>query len=150
MGRLYDLATMVLIDRSPRRVISGMQLGWDLAIAEAACSLDIPYIAAIPFEAHVLHWSQDDIRHYSRLVDQASEVVFVTPGDWTVVPRVAYQRRNEWIVNNCDRLIALWDGTASGTKNCIDYAIKIGRPWENVWNLWRPSRAQQRNDEMLS
>ena len=34
------------------------------------------------------------------------------------------QKRNEFMVDNCDILIALWNGTSGGTKNCINYAKK--------------------------
>lgn len=149
-GRLFDLAFMILNNTQPRRIISGMAKGWDMAVAEAAHSLDIPFIAAVPFEGQIIGWSMADITHYSKLLDAAAEVVMVTPGDWTVVAKIAYQRRNEWIVDNCDRLIALWDGTPSGTKNCIDYAVKVGRPWENVWSLWKVQTTSQRIEDMLS
>jgi uncharacterized phage-like protein YoqJ len=33
-------------------------------------------------------------------------------------------KRNEWMVDNCDLLIAVWDGTSGGTANCIKYAVK--------------------------
>lgn len=32
------------------------------------------------------------------------------------------QKRNEWMVDNCDILIAVWDKSPGGTKNCVDYA----------------------------
>lgn len=34
--------------------------------------------------------------------------------------------RNIKIVDNCDFLIAFWDGKSRGTKFTIDYAIRIG------------------------
>lgn len=38
----------------------------------------------------------------------------------------AYQRRNEWMVNHSDRVIAVYSGEAGGTRNTIDYAKKQG------------------------
>ena len=35
------------------------------------------------------------------------------------------QERNEWMVNNCDVLIAVWDGTSGGTANCVKYAESL-------------------------
>ena len=32
--------------------------------------------------------------------------------------------RNKQIVDNCDTLIAFWDGESNGTKHAIDYATK--------------------------
>lgn len=37
------------------------------------------------------------------------------------------QKRNEYIVDHSDKVIAVWDGSKSGTKNCIDYAKKVGK-----------------------
>lgn len=36
--------------------------------------------------------------------------------------------RNKLIVENCDCLIAFWDGVSRGTKYTIDYATKMGKP----------------------
>ena len=35
-----------------------------------------------------------------------------------------YQRRNEWMVDHSSRVIAVFNGEPSGTKNTIDYAEK--------------------------
>jgi uncharacterized phage-like protein YoqJ len=32
------------------------------------------------------------------------------------------QLRNEFMVNNSDIVIAVWDGTNGGTANCVKYA----------------------------
>ena len=34
------------------------------------------------------------------------------------------QKRNEYMVDRCDKLTALWDGSSGGTGNCVKYAIK--------------------------
>ena len=36
--------------------------------------------------------------------------------------------RNKLIVENCDCLIAFWDGVSRGTKYTIDYARECGKP----------------------
>ena len=38
----------------------------------------------------------------------------------------AYQRRNEWMVDHSSRVIAVFSGEPSGTKNTIDYAKALG------------------------
>lgn len=38
------------------------------------------------------------------------------------------QKRNEWMVDRIDELLAIYNGTPGGTKNCIDYAKKLGKP----------------------
>ena len=42
--------------------------------------------------------------------------------------RACFQIRNEWMVNHSDRVIAVFNGEKSGTKNTIDYAVKVGVP----------------------
>jgi uncharacterized phage-like protein YoqJ len=32
------------------------------------------------------------------------------------------QKRNEWMVDNCNMLITVWDGASGGTANCVRYA----------------------------
>ena len=34
------------------------------------------------------------------------------------------QKRNEWMVDNSGAVIAVWDGTPSGTANTVKYARK--------------------------
>ena len=37
------------------------------------------------------------------------------------------QKRNEYMVDLADVVIAVWDGSNSGTGNCIKYAQKCGK-----------------------
>ncbi len=37
-----------------------------------------------------------------------------------------YQRRNEWMVDHSAKVIAIYNGTAGGTKKTIDYAERLG------------------------
>lgn len=36
--------------------------------------------------------------------------------------------RNKQIVQNCDKVLAIWDGESAGTKHTIDYARSLGIP----------------------
>ena len=47
--------------------------------------------------------------------------------------RKAPLMRNIKIAENCDSVIAFWDGTSTGTKFTIDYAKKLRKPFKNVW-----------------
>ena len=37
------------------------------------------------------------------------------------------QKRNEYMVDKCDILLAVWDGSAGGTNNCVKYARKLDK-----------------------
>lgn len=107
----------------PEMVICGMANGFDLWGGHEAVKMGIPVLAAVPWETHAPRTSDKEL--YQTIMDYA-QVVYVTdfkeyPGPWV------YQKRNEYMVDECDRVIAAWDGSASGTGNCIEYA-KSRRP----------------------
>ena len=51
----------------------------------------------------------------------------VYPAEWSIYGRAAGPVRNRRMVENCDLVIAFWDGSSKGTRSLIDYAIKQGR-----------------------
>lgn len=54
-------------------------------------------------------------------------VVEIFP-DWDRHGKSAGLIRNGQIVDQCDELVAFWDGTSRGTKNSIDRARHAGKP----------------------
>lgn len=121
----------VLEDLDASAVISGFATGFDQLLAIAAIEyLMIPCIAAIPFEGQDEKWNKSARWFYRKLLDKCEAVTVVSPGgyaDWK------YHRRDEWLVDNCEHLIACWDGSPSGTAYTRDYAVSIGRPVTNIW-----------------
>lgn len=115
-------------------IISGMALGWDQAVAEAAVEMKIPFIAAVPFIGQEQRWRYRDIVRYQRLLKQAQEVVVVNNKGSTIGAK--FQARNEWMVNKATYILALWDGSAGGTANCVRYAMSVEKKIDNVWELW--------------
>lgn len=114
------------------RVLSGMALGWDQALCQACITLDIPYTACVPFEDFDCRWPQKLRVYYNHLLDKANAVVVVSQ-----VPALySFQKRNEYMVDNCDAVLALWDGSEGGTKDCIDYCNKVGRIYHNLWTKY--------------
>lgn len=122
---------------NPKTVISGMALGWDMAIAAAAVNLDIPLIAAVPFDGQELRWPSDKKRIYKWLLSKAKSIHIVSRGGYAPYKM---QRRNRWMVDQCDMVLALWNGTQGGTYNCIQYAHERRKPVENVWIRWTQYR----------
>lgn len=108
----------------PAKTISGMALGVDQWAAYISYKLKIPFIAAIPFEKQESKWPQSSQDTYFKLVKLASEQVIVSPGGYSVEKM---QIRNKWMVDHCDKLIAIWDGTAGGTGNCVEYAKSVNK-----------------------
>lgn len=48
--------------------------------------------------------------------------------NYALYKRGAPIKRNEEMVDMCDKVLAFWDGISNGTKHTIDYAKKIGKP----------------------
>jgi uncharacterized phage-like protein YoqJ len=111
-----------LRELKPEKVISGMALGVDQWAAYIAHKLNIPFVAAIPFEKQESKWPAKSQEIYHQLVKLASEVVIVSPGGYSADKM---QIRNKWMVDHCDKLIAIWDGSSGGTGNCVQYAESV-------------------------
>lgn len=132
--RLQQVAERVLEEARPRSIITGMALGWDQAVAVAAGRCGIPYIAAVPFKGQHEQWPFFAREEYERLLRYAYRVVYVSEPGYAVWKM---QRRNEWMVDQCEAVLALWDGSGGGTANCIQYAAKVQRPMVNVWDQYQ-------------
>ena len=46
--------------------------------------------------------------------------------------RGAPLKRNDRMVELCDKALVFWDGVSRGTKHTIDYAQKLGKPVEVI------------------
>jgi len=137
--RLVDLSFQILKRKNPTHVISGMSLGFDMAIAQAAIYADVPFIAAIPFEGQESLWPKKTQEYYHALINKASEVEFISePG----YEKIKMQKRNEWMVNHSDLLVSLWDGSEGGTRNCISYAESKEIPIINYWDVWEKHKEE--------
>ena len=119
--------------RVPNLVISGMALGWDQAVAKACVNLGCPFIAAIPFKGQEKVWPDKAILLYKELLNKAYQIEVICDGNYA---SYKMQNRNTWMVDHCSYLLALWNGSEGGTKNCIAYANSKNVTVHNVWDHW--------------
>ena len=126
---LKDLAVDHLRSLEPSEVISGMALGWDTAVAEAAVVLGIPLIAACPFRGQEKLWSGKQQARYRDLLTKAKKVVYVCKHSLNI----AFDERNEWMVDRAGVVLSLHDGSPGGTNNCVEYARRWGVPILDTW-----------------
>jgi len=130
-NKLIQIASDWLREQKPTKVISGMALGWDMALASAAISNEIPLVAAVPFKGQEGKWPQGSQKEFNRLLENATSVVYVSDGGYAAWKM---QVRNEWMVDNADVILALYNGdTSGGTYNCIRYAEKKEKQVVNLW-----------------
>jgi uncharacterized phage-like protein YoqJ len=109
--------------------ITGMARGVDLWAAEIVLDLrkrnkEIRLICAIPHDGFEARWSPSWQELYRYVLAEADLTRIISKGYHTGV----YQVRNEWMVNHSTRVIAVFNGQPSGTKNTIDYAYRQGVP----------------------
>ena len=52
--------------------------------------------------------------------------------DYKTFGRSAPLKRNEEMVDMCDRVLVFWDGVSKGTKYTINFAKKVGKPIEII------------------
>lgn len=118
----------------PDKVITGMALGWDQYIAQACYDLGIPFIAAIPSSNQESKWPSFSQELYFKLLDRAEEIINVSKSNYYDPWFMGL--RNEWIVDNSDKILALWNGSNGGTENCVRYANIKNKEVINLWSIW--------------
>lgn len=131
--RVLDVAETAILSLSPSVVISGMALGWDTALAEAAYLLGVPYKAYVPFEGQESKWPTDSRILYRNLLKHARDIVYCSPPGYSAYKM---QVRNARMVDDSDVVAALWDGSPGGTSNCIEYATAAGVKVVNYWDIF--------------
>jgi len=130
---LIALADGWLRANTPDKVISGMALGWDTALAIASIRLGIKTHAYVPCEGQDSKWPAEHRVRYKKILGKcASRLIVSLKGyaPWVMT------RRNEVMVDDADLVLALWDGSSGGTGHCVGYARKVGVPVVNLWETW--------------
>lgn len=112
-----------------RVFITGMARGVDIWAAEIVLRLreegqPIRLICAIPYPGFDRRWTADWQRRYNDVLRVTNLVRFISPG----YSPSCFQTRNEWMVDHSARVIAVFNGEPSGTKNTIDYATSRNTP----------------------
>jgi len=102
------------------KAISGMAQGVDQIFAQAAIEKNIPLICCYPYRKNFFHQEEQ------RILSKAKDIKFISE---TYTGKRVYWFRDKYMVDNCDLLLAVWDGIeVGGTWLTINYAQKIGKP----------------------
>mgnify|MGYP002626003486 FL=1 len=107
--------------------ISGCAMGVDIwagqiVLQKKAQNPALHLIAATPWPGFSNRWSIDWQVQYSELLKNADLIVPVS----NHYSKDVFQKRNEWMVDHSNRVIAYFNGAPGGTKNTIDYASNKG------------------------
>lgn len=114
----------------PVECISGMALGVDTAFANAALKLKtqftgVKFIAAIPCIEQDKLWREQDKIRYNNLLSLADETVYASKEPYS---KGCMNARNQYMIDRCDVLIAVWNGDLTGgTADAVKKAKKAGK-----------------------
>lgn len=110
-----------------RYFICGMARGADFYFCEAVLALrerhpEVRLEAAIPCEEQAARWNDGERERYFSLVEQCDVETMVQPH----YDRGCMLRRDRYMVDHAERIIAVYDGTLGGTMYTVTYALKRG------------------------
>ena len=111
------------IDNGCTTFITGMAMGVDIWAAEIVLekkrdNSGLHLICALPHPNFEKRRNEAEIIKFKKIIESADETVDVNNHYYTG----CYQVRNEWMVDRSALVIAVYNGSKSGTKNTIDYA----------------------------
>ena len=108
--------------------ISGMAIGVDMYAAEIVLGLKASYPgitleSAIPCESQAAKWSEALRDRYFDIASKCDKETLIQ----THYSPDCMDKRNRYMVDHADVLIAVWDGSPSGTGKTVRYAHQQGK-----------------------
>ena len=144
---LYDFVEYTIFDYNNEKLSkyifaernlynTGGALGYDTAIAQHILDTKNTLDLYLPYKSYGSNWySNNDRIRLEKHKHQANKVIYINENN-TFCTSIMYER-NKHIVDNSDVIIALWDGSKSGTKQCVDYAREQSKKVINIWDNWK-------------
>ncbi len=128
-ARLRQEVIRMIQKQDVRHFLSGMALGVDTWAAEIVLALKekdglpLTLECAIPWEGQANRWREADRNRYFSILARCDKETLLqtqyTPG--------CLQRRNQYMVDHSRYLLAVWNGSPSGTGVTLLYARETGR-----------------------
>lgn len=112
-----------LIEDGADEFYSGMALGVDMWAAEIVLELkkDYPNIkltAVIPCPEQADRWSAEHRERYQSILERCDKTITTSPS----YTKGCMMKRNRALVELCDILVAVFDGSKGGTMQTVNYA----------------------------
>lgn len=109
--------------------ISGMAIGIDMYAAEIVLGLKASYPgitleSAIPCENQAEKWTEEQRDRYFDIAAKCDKETLIQH-HYTAD---CMHKRNRYMVDQADFIIAVWDGRSSGTGKTVQYAQRQGKP----------------------
>lgn len=109
--------------------ITGMAIGVDMYAAEIVLGLKASYPgitleSAIPCESQAAKWTEEQRNRYFEIAEKCDKETLIQQ-HYTAD---CMHKRNRYMVDQADVIIAVWDGRPSGTGKTVQYAQRQGKP----------------------
>lgn len=123
--------TAQLIQDSPKLVISGGALGFDIFLAEAAIGAEIPFDLYLPFKGTGSNWPEASQKRLSNLKNKARRVVYTS---WEY-SKSCFHVRDYAMVDDANLIYSCLNPefTSGGTFATVKYANKKNKNIKNFW-----------------
>lgn len=126
---------MAAYNKGYMNFISGGATGIDQFFAIGVLKLkeinpEVHLTIAKPFPSQANRWPSHVQNQFLDICQRADLVVDVNPDPYAPWKM---QTRNVWMVDKSNRVLAVWNGSQGGTRNCVDYALQQGKPVVH-WN----------------
>lgn len=111
-----------------RHFISGMSIGIDMYAAEIVLDVkkdhpDITLECAIPCETQAANWTEAQRERYYSIAAQCDKET-ILQAHYT---HDCMEKRNKYMVDQSDVIIAVCSGSSGGTGKTVDYAMTKGK-----------------------
>ena len=120
-------AIRIAVEKGCRHFISGMAIGVDLYAAQIVLKirdqqpdLGITLEAAVPFPSQPNKWTEAQQMLYKAILNNVDKKTIIGQEATTE----NFNKRNDYMVDNADIVIAVKPNKPGGTQRSIDYAIK--------------------------
>lgn len=115
----------------PEKVISGIALGFDIWLAEAAIYLKIPLVAYIPYKGQGDNWPIQSRNRRSRILEQADSIKIFSE----TYKKECFMIRNKAMVDDSEIILALLNTQSiyTGTFSTVKYAASKDKFIVNLW-----------------
>lgn len=136
-NKTKEVVKDLIENKNVKNFVFGGALGFDQIAFDAVYELktnfpDIKLILAIPFAQQDANWPQQSSEYWKEQKNKADEVVLVDKLEnykikgyqADIYYPAKMQKRNEYMVDISNYMIACYDGTKGGTGNCVNYWIK--------------------------
>ena len=129
--KLRSLIVKLMEEEGVTHFISGMAQGVDMYAAEIVLELKKQYPqitleCAIPYERQAVRWPEALRNRYFSIAERCDQETMLQR-QYTLD---CLRKRNRYMVDHADIVLAVWNGSPSGTGQTVWYAREAGKP---VW-----------------